>query len=182
MPIVYRSWALLGGASNYGPKFEFSEHLKSRNYLTAIAFHFSLLIGTLLLAIPLFRTLARKCVYQPGEGPTEEQYKNDRVEYRGIAIPDTETATPVRAYCRAKFEGSLYACKLVLFRVTSWANRTQLPVSRWRRPPSRFCAMDMIFLAAFTRLHVWDRSLSIGLRGLASRLRGGFSRIRAGLS
>ncbi|KAI9047881.1 hypothetical protein LZ554_007683 [Drepanopeziza brunnea f. sp. 'monogermtubi'] len=108
-PIVYRSWALLGGAANYGPNFQFSEQMKARNYLTAIAVHFSLVIGTLLLAIPFIRTLARKFVYQPGEGPSKEEYKNDRVEYRGIAIPDTETPTPIRAYCRAKYEGSLYA-------------------------------------------------------------------------
>ncbi|KAK2626002.1 hypothetical protein QTJ16_004264 [Diplocarpon rosae] len=108
-PIVYRSWALLGGADNYGPNFQFTEYMKARNYLTAIAIHLSLMIGTVLLAFPLVRMLARKLVYQPGEGPTRDQYKNDRVEYRGIAIPDMDIPKSPRAYCRAKYEGSLYA-------------------------------------------------------------------------
>jgi len=108
-PIVYRSWALLGGDKTYGPNFHFSEYMKARNYLGAIAIHFGLMIGSMLLAIPLFRTIARKYVYKPGEGPTREQYKNDRVEYRGIGIPDVQTPNPPRAFCRAKYEGSLYA-------------------------------------------------------------------------
>lgn len=110
-PIIYRSWALLGGDKFYGPNFHFDEYMKARNYLGAIAIHFSLMIGSLLLAIPLFRTVARKYVYKPGEGPTREEYKNDRVEYRGIGIPDVQTPNPPKAFCRAKYEGSLYACK-----------------------------------------------------------------------
>lgn len=110
-PIVYRSWALLGGDKSYGPNFHFSEYMKARNYLGAIAIHFGLMIGSMLLAIPLFRTIARKYVYKPGEGPTREQYKNDRVEYRGIGVPDVQTPNPPRAFCRVKYEGSLYACE-----------------------------------------------------------------------
>ncbi|KAH7419616.1 Saccharopine dehydrogenase-domain-containing protein [Cadophora sp. MPI-SDFR-AT-0126] len=108
-PIIYRSWALLGGDKTYGPNFHFSEYMKARNYLGAIAIHFGLMIGSVLLAIPLFRTIARKYVVKPGDGPTREQYKNDRVEYRGIGIPDVQTPNPPKAFCRVKFEGSLYA-------------------------------------------------------------------------
>lgn len=124
-PIVYRSWALLGGDKTYGPNFHFSEYMKARNYLGAIAIHFGLMIGSMLLAIPLFRTIARKYVYKPGEGPTREQYKNDRVEYRGIGIPDVQTPNPPRAFCRAKYEGSLYACEYLFLieqaRQSAWA-------------------------------------------------------------
>jgi hypothetical protein len=106
-PIVQRSWGILG----YGPNFHFAEYMKVRNYLIGIAVHWGLLIGSLLLAIPLVRTIARKYVYQPGEGPTKDQVKNDRLEYRGIARPDVQTPNPGRAFCRAFFDGSLYACK-----------------------------------------------------------------------
>lgn len=109
-PIVYRSWALLGGDKFYGPNFHFNEYMKAQNYLTAIALHFSIMIGSIFLAIPLFRTVVRRYVYQPGEGPTKEQYKNDRVEYRGIGVPDVQIPTATRAFCKAKYEGSLYAC------------------------------------------------------------------------
>lgn len=105
--IVQRSWGLLG----YGPKFRFAPYMKARNYLTAVLAHFALATGTLFLVIPLFRKIAKKYVYQPGDGPTKEQTKNDRFEYRGIGTPDVSMASPPRAYCRLQFEGSLYACK-----------------------------------------------------------------------
>ncbi|KAE9367343.1 hypothetical protein N431DRAFT_561351 [Stipitochalara longipes BDJ] len=107
-PIVERSWGLLGGAEFYGPNFHFSEFYKSRNYLTAIMTHFSILVGSLFIAIPFMRTLARKYVYQPGDGPTKAQTKNDRFEYRGIGTPDVQTPNPARAFCKARYEGSVY--------------------------------------------------------------------------
>jgi hypothetical protein len=110
-PIVQRSWGLLGGNSFYGPNFRFGEYSKARNYLVAVMIHFGLAIGALCLAVPIFRKLARRFVYQPGDGPTKEESQKDRVEYRGIAKPDVETANPPRAFCRAYFSGSLYACK-----------------------------------------------------------------------
>lgn len=110
-PVVERSWGLLGGATFYGPNFRFVEYMKARNYLGALAIHFGILFGSLLLAIPLVRKIARRYVYQPGEGPTKEEYSRDRIEYRGIATPDVAKPT-ARAYCRAYYEGSMYACKL----------------------------------------------------------------------
>jgi hypothetical protein len=110
-PIVERSWGLLGGAAFYGPNFYFSEFSKSRNYLTAVMTHFSILVGSLFIAIPFMRTMARKYVYQPGDGQTKEQTRNDRIEYRGVATPDVKTPNPARAFCKARYEGSLYECK-----------------------------------------------------------------------
>lgn len=110
-PIIQRSWGLLGGNSFYGPNFRWGEYSKARNYLTAVLMHYGLFAGMLFLAVPIFRKFARRFVYQPGDGPTKEEYKNDRFEYRGIATPDVQTANPPRAFCRAYFNGSLYACK-----------------------------------------------------------------------
>jgi hypothetical protein len=107
-PIVQRSWGILG----YGPNFHFTEYMKARNYLSGVAIHFGLMIGSVLLSFPLFRTIARKFVDQPGEGATKEQGKHDRFEYRGIAWPDVQTPNPPRAFCRAYFDGSPYACRL----------------------------------------------------------------------
>jgi hypothetical protein len=111
VPIVQRSWGLLGGADFYGPNFHFGEFIKSRNYLAAVISHFTLILGSLLIAIPFVRNLARKFVFQPGDGPTKEQSKNYRMEYRGIGIPDVKTPNPPRAFVRAHYEGSLYECK-----------------------------------------------------------------------
>jgi hypothetical protein len=110
-PIVQRSWGLLGGPNFYGPNFHFTEFMKSRGYLMAIMTHFALALGSLLIAFPFVRKLARKYVYQPGDGPTKEQSKNDRVEYRGIGTPDVKTPNPPRAFCKARYEGSVYNCK-----------------------------------------------------------------------
>lgn len=110
-PIIQRSWGLLGGNNFYGPNFRWAEYSKARNYLTAVLMHFGLLAGMMFLSVPIFRKFARRFVYQPGDGPTKEEYKNDRFEYRGIATPDIQTPNPARAYCRVYFDGSLYACK-----------------------------------------------------------------------
>lgn len=109
--IVQRSWGLLGGNSFYGPNFRISEYSKARNYLMAVVVHFGLVMGTLFLAIPIFRKFARRFVYQPGDGPTKEESKKERIEYRGIATPDIQTANHPRAFCRAYFNGSLYGCE-----------------------------------------------------------------------
>jgi len=111
IPIVQRSWGLLGGADFYGPNFWFSEFLKSRNYLTAVTTHFTLVFAGLMIAIPFVRKMTRSYVYKPGDGPTKEESKNDRVEYRGIATPDVKTPKPPRAFCTARYEGSLYDCE-----------------------------------------------------------------------
>jgi hypothetical protein len=112
-PIIHRSWGQLGGTSFYGPNFSFEEYSKTRNYVTAVLVHYGLGAAMLFLAIPIFRRFAKRFVYQPGDGPTMESTKNDRFEYRGVAKPDVQAANPATAYCRAYFNGSLYACKLV---------------------------------------------------------------------
>lgn len=79
--------------------------------------------------IPLFRTVMRKFVYQPGDGPTKEQTRKDRVEYRGVARPDTKEGTP-RAFCRAYYDGSLYGRTLSFF---LFDLKTRLTRSSYRR-------------------------------------------------
>ncbi|KAG4027194.1 hypothetical protein MFRU_032g00600 [Monilinia fructicola] len=108
LAIIHRSWGLSSGSRFYGPNFKVEEYMKSRNYLTAIAIHFGLILGGLFLAIPFFRHTARKYVYQPGEGATKEETKADRVEFRVIAKPDNDQANPRRIFCRQYYEGSIY--------------------------------------------------------------------------
>lgn len=112
--LVHRSWGLLGGPNNYGPNFKFSEYAKSRNYLTAILFHFVFTIGIAAIFVPFVRSIAKKFVYAPGGGPTEEEFKNDRFEYRGVGIPDLDKPTSSKAFGRAKWEGSFYVRKYAL--------------------------------------------------------------------
>lgn len=111
IPIVQRTWGLLGGAKNYGPNFQYHEYLKARNYLHAVLFHLGLTFMTILFVIPPVRALALKFVMQPGEGPTKEKGNTDLFEYRGIGIPDTAEANGARAFVKMRYEGSIYGCK-----------------------------------------------------------------------
>ncbi len=110
-PIVERSWGLLGGNNFYGPNFHFYEYMKARNHLGSVMTHFALIIGSVVLAMPFVRRIAKKMVYQPGDGPTKEETKKDRLEYRGIGMPDVAMPNPPRAFCKAAYEGSWYECK-----------------------------------------------------------------------
>ena len=106
--IVHRSWGLLG----YGPKFQYHEYLKTRNYLTGILVHFGVILGSLILVVPFLRHMIKKFVYQPGDGPTDEESKNDGFEFRGIGTPDVPGEAPARAFCKFSCKGSVYKCTL----------------------------------------------------------------------
>ncbi|KAI9641505.1 hypothetical protein NHQ30_010314 [Ciborinia camelliae] len=114
LPIIHRSWGFSRGSGFYGPNFTVEEYMKSRNYFTAIVIHFGLMLGGLFLAIPFFRHMARKYVYQPGDGATKEETKTDRVEFRVIAKPDNDQANPPRMFCREYYEGSIYGLTGIL--------------------------------------------------------------------
>lgn len=108
VPIVQRSWGLLGGADNYGPNFRYGEYLKARNYFTAIAIHFAVVLSGIMLAFPPARWIARKIIYQPGQGPEKEAAERDHFEYRGIGTPDTDAAKRARAFVKMRSDGSIY--------------------------------------------------------------------------
>lgn len=114
--IVGRSWGLMSvipsrRAQSYGPNFTWSQFMRPRNWLQGIAQHYALVITALLLStLPPFRSLVRRFVYQPGQGPDREEAKKERVEFRGVANPDTEEETGKQAFVRAWFDGSLYYC------------------------------------------------------------------------
>ncbi|KAJ6446440.1 saccharopine dehydrogenase [Purpureocillium lavendulum] len=114
VPVVERSWGLLSQIPSrkdqfYGPRFNWVEYYKPRNWLHGIFVHWGLVFGTMMLAlVPPVRALVKRFVYQPGEGRTKEEMAKEEVEYRGVATPDTPTAAGKQAYCRAWFHGSMY--------------------------------------------------------------------------
>ncbi|APA15011.1 hypothetical protein SS1G_13646 [Sclerotinia sclerotiorum 1980 UF-70] len=114
LAIIHRSWGLSSAKQFYGPNFKVEEYMKARNYFTAFAIHLGLILGGIFLAIPFFRHAARKYVYQPGEGATKEEAKNDRVEFRVIAKPDNGQPKPSRIFCREYFEGPIYGLTGIL--------------------------------------------------------------------
>lgn len=75
--IVQRSWGLLDGGKLYGPKFQFNEYMVAKSTLSGVLVHFGMVFGMVLLALPPVRWVAKKLVYQPGDGP-EIEYVNCR--------------------------------------------------------------------------------------------------------
>ncbi|TDZ29339.1 Saccharopine dehydrogenase-like oxidoreductase [Colletotrichum spinosum] len=114
-PIVQRTWGLLATLPTrekqfYGPNFSFHEYMRANGYLQGIAVHWGLMVfGFLLATMAPFRKLAKLLAYGPGEGPDKELAKNDKIDYRGVALPDrvSKTGYP-QAYCRAWYTGSMY--------------------------------------------------------------------------
>ncbi|TGJ85593.1 hypothetical protein E0Z10_g3155 [Xylaria hypoxylon] len=113
--VVHRTWGLLQQEpvlqklGPYGPNFTYREFMKTRNIVTAITMHYSLLIGGVLLAFcSPFRNLLRRFVFQPGQGPSREDSANDYIEFRGVGTPDLHPTTGKQALCRAWFHGSMY--------------------------------------------------------------------------
>ena len=69
---VYRSWGLIGKGEYYGPKFRFRPYMNARNVFTGVLIHLAITFGFMALLLSPIRTLLRRLVYQPGEGPARE--------------------------------------------------------------------------------------------------------------
>ena len=70
--------------------------------------HLAFKVGVLLLMIPPVRWFLKRLIYAPGDGPTAEENKTNRAEYRAIAVADVPGEKKPRAFCRAWYEGELY--------------------------------------------------------------------------
>lgn len=118
--IVHRTWGLFSQIpskkdESYGPNFNFGEYMKTRNWFLGLFVHLGItVVGFLFVTLPPLRKLVKRYVYEQGQGPDIEQAKKDALEYRGVATPDTDTAVGKQAYCRAWFNGSMYACEYPL--------------------------------------------------------------------
>ncbi|KAI1505414.1 hypothetical protein F5X99DRAFT_415881 [Biscogniauxia marginata] len=113
--VVQRTWGLFEREPSlqkhsYGSNFTYREFIKTKNFATAIAMHYSVIIGgALLVFCPPFRKLMRKFVFPPGEGPNREDTVNDHVEFRGVATPDVvKEKSGKSAISKARYRGSMY--------------------------------------------------------------------------
>ncbi|OJD34816.1 saccharopine dehydrogenase [Diplodia corticola] len=104
--IVERSWGLLDGGKLYGPKFSFSEHMPTKSALSGALVHFGMVFSMMFLAIPPVRWIAKKLIYQPGDGPEMESTKNDYLYHKAIATADSSKGE--RAVVEFRFNGSMY--------------------------------------------------------------------------
>lgn len=114
--IVHRTWGLFSQLPSkkeefYGTSFSFEEYMKTNNWLSGMVIHWgTATTGYLLATLPFMRKLVKKLVYKAGEGPDVEQSKNDVIEYRAVAMPDTHVVANRQAFCQAVYYGSMYSC------------------------------------------------------------------------
>lgn len=114
-PVIERTWGLLQQtpsrkAQFYGPKFNWIAYQKPRNWLSGIAMHWVLAVGTVIIALVApVRTLIKKLAHEPGQGLSKDGMAREELDYRGTAVPDDPSgAVKKRAYCRAQYRGSSY--------------------------------------------------------------------------
>ncbi|KAM0251643.1 hypothetical protein ACHAQJ_008103 [Trichoderma viride] len=111
--LVFRTWGLTKQEPSlqsefYGPAFSYQEFMKARNVLMGMATHYTMATVTGALVFSPLRSLIRKFVFKPGEGPNKGEAKKDRIEYKGVAIPDTSVDMRKRAFGRLTYTGSMY--------------------------------------------------------------------------
>jgi len=116
--VVERTWGLLQTLPSrtdqaYGPNFSFKQYMRTRNFLSGLTLHITLMVFGLIMVTPFLRSLVGRFVTPPGEGSPLEEAKNDEIEYRGVAQLDVP-GTKKQAYCRAWYNGPMYFCKPTL--------------------------------------------------------------------
>lgn len=101
--LVHRTWGLYEHSAqtssnpslSYGPRFRFTEYMRSKSLLGAAVWKLGFNFIGLLLAIPLTRwilspLLKTFVIPAQGEGPDKEKRKNDFMSYRAVGVADTE--------------------------------------------------------------------------------------------
>jgi short subunit dehydrogenase-like uncharacterized protein len=107
VPIVHRSAGLM--PQLYGKNFRYSEYMGVSNYAVGVLVHLATVFISLLLAVKPVRSLVRRFVYQPGQGPTAEASANAILELRAIAVADDTTEGKEKiARARMRYEGGMY--------------------------------------------------------------------------
>jgi short subunit dehydrogenase-like uncharacterized protein len=104
--IVYRSWGLFNDGEWYGSNFSFNEFMRVGSAFMGSLVHY---IGTFLavgLYFAPFRWLAKKLVFQPGQGPSKEDFAKHRLSYKCIATADSSSKK--RALSTFDYKGSGY--------------------------------------------------------------------------
>lgn len=118
MAMVHRTWGLMKQETGlreewYGPNFTYREYMYAGNRLKGMLIHYSLLTGGLLLLLPPFRALVKQLVFNPGEGPDQEQAKAERIEFRAVAKLDNGKSTAGKQILgKLSYTGSMYYRKL----------------------------------------------------------------------
>jgi len=115
VPLVHRSWSLYRTSASqcqeqakpYGADFNFSCYMNVRNVFTGVLMNLALALSSVFLLVPPVRWILAKLVTQAGSGATEEDFRHDYLEYRGLAI-SADGHNSQRAFGKFRFNGSAY--------------------------------------------------------------------------
>ncbi|KAF1964172.1 hypothetical protein BU23DRAFT_562145 [Bimuria novae-zelandiae CBS 107.79] len=101
--ITHRSWGLYEASAkststsslSYGPHFNFNEYMRAKSLFTGVAVNIGMALFGLLFAFPASRwilspLIKRFLLPKPGEGPSRESMKKDFMNYKAVAIADTD--------------------------------------------------------------------------------------------
>ena len=116
--VVERTWGLLSqlegprAQESYGDNFRWLQLSATSSWFAGVVKNVAIVLGSaLLLLLPPLRMILRKVLTQPGQGPSREAIKKERIEFRGVARPDGEQFKGKAAYGRAFWKGGMYDCK-----------------------------------------------------------------------
>ena len=88
VPIVTRSWGLLGGIEPFGARFTFTPRMLVKNPFLGIMIHFVAVVLPFILGLPPIRWLLRRLIPESGHGPSEE---TGAYESRALAFLDASS-------------------------------------------------------------------------------------------
>ncbi|KAJ9664659.1 hypothetical protein H2198_000005 [Neophaeococcomyces mojaviensis] len=93
----------------YGFNFNYAEYMAVDSPVVGMLISWLLTLLTIALAIPPIRAIVKGFMkYKPGEGPSVESTKDNRVEIRAVAVAEQLSKTPRKAFVNFVFEGGVY--------------------------------------------------------------------------
>jgi len=93
----------------YGFNFNYAEYMAVNSEATGLLVSLALMFLTVLLAFPPTRAIIKGFMkYKPGEGPSVESTKDNRVEIRAVAVAEQLSRVPRKAFVNFVFEGGMY--------------------------------------------------------------------------
>jgi len=93
----------------YGFNFNYAEYMAVDSPIVGTLISWLLAFLVFVLAIPPIRAIVKGFMkYKPGEGPTVDSTKNNRLEIRAVAVAEQLSKVPRKAFVNFVFEGGIY--------------------------------------------------------------------------
>lgn len=81
-------------------------------FVRGMLMHYFIVIGGYLLLLAPVRTLVRRFVFKPGDGPDTKKAKDEVIELQAVGKPVPTTEENKQVLGKLRYHGSMYYCKL----------------------------------------------------------------------